>query len=224
MDRSDLISVTNVTARSDPGAIFSEINLQVEKGTLRVLLGATGTGKTTLFKMLIGEIPLGSGSIRVGDTDVGSLRSRNRAKFLRTIGTVFQDTSLLDDRSVFDQIRLPLELSGMKRTRREEQAAAIVERFRLEDVRSFYPRALSMGMRQRIAIARAVTSEPLVLLADEPAAHLDAEQAKEIADILMHENLRGMTVLIGTSDERFASYFPAQAVLPFPDSLMGNKK
>ncbi|HEX5317428.1 MAG TPA: ATP-binding cassette domain-containing protein, partial [Candidatus Kapabacteria bacterium] len=78
------------------------------------------------------------------------------------------------------------------------------------------PDALSMGLRQRVAIARAVANEPLVLLADEPAAHLDSVSAREIADILQRENLRGMTILIGTSDDQFASNFPKTCIVAFP--------
>lgn len=215
---AEVILLSNVTVRARNGGlpIFEDLNLAVENGSLTVLLGAGGVGKTALFKLLTGEIKPDGGSIRVGNEDVASLHNAKLAEYRRSIGVIFQDVPLLADRTAAGQILLPMELAGMNHARRRERANAILDRFQLKDVSDQYPSDLSMGMRQRIAIARAVATEPLVLLADEPAAHLDAMSAREIADIFQRENLRGMTILIGTSDEHFASYFPKESVVAFP--------
>jgi ABC-type ATPase involved in cell division len=204
------ISLSKVVCRNVPGGF----DLHIEKGSLTVILGPGGSGKTTLFKLLTGELKAESGEIRVGGVSLMSLRKSDIAKYRQSIGVVFQDVSLLEDRNVEDQIALPLEIDGMKKAVRRKRIDAVIERFLLQDLREKYPGSLSMSERQRVAIARAVAGEPLVLLADEPAAHLDLVSASEIANLLMHEHLRGMTILIGTSSAEFAALFQNATVIP----------
>jgi cell division transport system ATP-binding protein len=220
---NEIISFSDVTVQGGnrERPIFAGFHLRIEKGSLTVLLGAGGTGKTTLFKLLTGELKPDAGSVRVGNQDVNSLNSSRLAEYRRSIGVIFQDVPLLADRTTAGQILLPMELGGMRGARRRERVDTILERFQLNDIREEYPESLSMGIRQRIAIARAVANEPLVLLADEPAAHLDADSASEVADIFKRENLRGMTILIGTSDDHFASNFTRECVVTFPHAPIG---
>ncbi len=212
----EVIALSNVTVRSDERMIFDGLDFSVPKGSLRVMLGAGGSGKTTLFRLLTAEILPANGTVRVAGESVDSLHGARRARFRRSIGVVFQEVPLVSDRNVEAQILLPLELVGMDRARRCEALEKILDRFELQAVREFYPDTLPMGMRQRVAIARAVAAEPLVLLADEPTAHLDLAAQQEIARIFQRENLRGMTILIGTSNEHFASCFPTASVQTFP--------
>jgi cell division transport system ATP-binding protein len=218
---TDAIVLSDILVRNGELQILDGLNLRVGKGDLRVLLGAGGSGKTTIFKLLHGEIKPERGEVRVGGVDMTSLQSGKLAKFRRSLGMIPQDESLLEHRTVEEQILLPLEIDGMNAARRNAQAEAVIERYELQHSRARLPASLSMSERQRTAIARAVVREPLVLLADEPAAHLDVKDSKEIARLLLHENLRGMTVLIGTSDEHFASYFPESAVCPMEALSIG---
>lgn len=213
----EVISFSNVRACAGERVILDGFDLALSKGSLRVLLGPSGTGKTTLFRLLTDELQPSSGTIHVGESEAGSL---GRPKLRRSIGVVFQDVPLLNDRNTEEQILLPLELLAASRKRRRTVLENVLDRFELHQVRRQYPCELSMGMRQRIAIARAVAAEPLVLLADEPAAHLDSVVQQEIAAIFQRENLRGMTILIGTSDEHFASLFPAACVQLFRGGLV----
>lgn len=203
--------------------MLSDFHLHIGKGSLTVLFGAGGTGKTTLFRLLVGEMTSDAGEIRVGNLNLSTLRNAAMAEYRKSIGVIFQDVPLLADRTAEEQILLPMELAGMNSSRRHERIESILDRFQLRDIRSEHPDALSMGLRQRVAIARAVANEPLVLLADEPAAHLDSASAREIADILQRENLRGMTILIGTSDEQFASNFPKTCIVAFPAARIGSE-
>jgi ABC-type ATPase involved in cell division len=208
----DAIVLSDIAVWNGELRILDEFDLRVEKGSLRVLLGSGGSGKTTIFKLLTGETKPQRGNVNIGGIDVTSLQSGKLAKFRRAIGMISQEKSLLEHRTVEEQILLPLEIDGMNAARRHAQAEATIERFGLQNSRMRLTHSLSMSERQRTAIAMAVVREPLVLLADEPAAHLGVSDAKAIATLLLHENLRGMTVLIGTSDEHFASYFPESAV------------
>jgi cell division transport system ATP-binding protein len=209
---TEAIVLSNIAVRNWELTMLSGFDLRVEKGSLTVLLGAGGSGKTTIFKLLTGEIKPDIGEVLVGGTDVTSLKSVKLAKFRQSIGIISQDGALLANRTVEAHMLLPLEIDGMHAARRHAQTDAAIERFGLQQSRNRLPSSLSMSERQRAAIACAVVREPLVLLADEPTAHLDVNDAKEIAQLLLHENLRGMTVLIGTSDEHFASYFPHVSV------------
>ena len=206
----EVISLSNVTfgTRNHEAPVLESFSLSVEKGDVVILLGPGGSGKSSIFKMLTGELKPDSGEIIVGEKNIGSLSGNHLAEYRRSIGIIVRNAPLLDDRTIAEQMELPLELAGMKSHRRKERVEAVLDRFELQAMRESYPKSLSMSERERAAIARAVAAEPLVLLADEPAANVSAEAAQDIAELLMHENLRGMTMLIGTSDERFASYFP----------------
>ena len=216
----DAIVLSDILVRTG-NSIFSMASACASRKEIcGYLLGAGASGKTTVFKLLMGERKPERGEVIVGGVDVASLKGNALAKFRRSVGMIPQDGPLLEHRTVEEQILLPLEIDGMHSARRHAQAQAVIARFNLQSASSRMPASLSMSERQRTAIARAVVREPMVLLADEPAAHLDANDAKEIAGLLLHENLRGMTVLIATSDEHFASYFPETSVI-FMEALAG---
>ncbi len=206
---TEVIQLKQVTVRrGNEHSVLSGFDLSVGKGEMVILLGESGSGKSTIFKLLTGELRPDSGEVIVGGTSIPRLSRGALAEYRRSIGVVFQDVKLLDDRSVRDQIALPLEIEWMKKQRREERLKSILERFDLTGVAEKYPVSLSMSERSRVSIARAVASEPLVLLADDPSSHLDRASTRAIAEILRQEHSRGMTVLIGTSDEYFVSYLP----------------
>src|SRR5665213_1243875 len=145
----EIISLSNVTVHTATvdRPILEAFNLRVEKGTLTVLFGAGGTGKTTLFKLLTGELKPDEGSVHVGNWDVAGLPNSHVAEYRRSIGVIFQDVPLLAHLMAEGEIVLPLELAGMNRARRRERMESIIERFQLQDVRETYPTLLSMGMR-----------------------------------------------------------------------------
>jgi cell division transport system ATP-binding protein len=211
---TELIALSCVTVLTQDGSrpILDGFDLHVEKGELMVLLGAGGSGKTTIFKLLAGEQTPERGEVSVGGISVPSLRGGKLARYRRSLGIAMQNAPLIEGRTTEEQIMLPLEIERMSAMRRHEHVQAAIERFGLSDAQRKLPKSLSMSERQRVAIARAVVREPLILLADEPTSHLDVNDSKEIARLLLHENLRGMTVLIGTSDEHFTSYFPETSV------------
>ncbi len=209
-----IISLSDVTAGySASSPVLTNFNLSIEKGTMTVLFGKSGSGKTTLFRLLTGELCPTAGEVTVADIAVSTLGQRALANYRRSIGIVSSDVKLIENRTVEENLALSLEIGGMKRARLEAQLDVVIERFNLRNARTSYPPDLSMSERQRTAIARAVIQEPLVLFVDEPTAHLDTTASREIAELLSHENLRGMTILIGTSDERFVSALPQSSIV-----------
>lgn len=206
-----MIEFRNVTARhhhSDRPAL-RDFSLVVPKGSLTVLLGGSGSGKSTACALLTGDLRPAEGHVFLDGIDIGALRGSQLARHRQMIGLIAHSAPLLEDRSVADNLVLPLELMGMSARRRVERLRDVIVRFELEGIAHTHPKSLSMGERQRAAIARAVIAEPFVLIADEPAAHLDAESSPDIARAIEREQLRGMTVLITTSDPHFAVCFPS---------------
>ncbi len=220
---SDLITLFGVTLKSsESDLLFDNFSLSIQKGELVLLWGPGGSGKSTLFQILTGTMNPDHGEVIVNGKNILHFSRKEWTAYRRSIGFVPQNEPLLKDRSVFEEIELPLELDGVNSARRKKQVHAILERFHLQEVQDQYPALLSMSERERLAIARAVVREPLILLADEPAAHLNAEGMRDIVSILKQENLRGMTILLGTADERFASSFPGARICSLLD--LGHSK
>lgn len=166
--------------------------------------------------MLTGELRADEGSVTIASTNIFTLRPKQVSEHRRTIGIVSEELQLLNDRTLEENLELPLEISGMPAKRRAERLDAICKRFNLNPLRSTYPSELAMSERQLVAIARAVIGEPSVLVADEPAAHLGEKAAKEIALALEHEGIRGMTMIIATRNERFAAMFSNARIVRLP--------
>jgi cell division transport system ATP-binding protein len=203
------ITFANVSYGPAGEAAISDFNLTIEKGSLTILLGPSGSGKSTLLKMLTGELQPASGNVLIDGSDIMNDVRRHR----RRLGLISSDIILHDDRSVHDSLELPLEITGVSKERRRERVADVIDRFGLSEIKEKYPKLLSMGERQRVLLARAVATEPFVLVADEPAAHLDLDAVQDIVRLIERENLRGMTVLLATSDPDFAARFAGSTVV-----------
>ena len=152
----EAIVLSDIAVRNWELTILSGFDLRVEKGDLVVLLGEGGSGKTTIFKLLTSEIKPDIGEVRVSGVDVTPLKGSKLAKFRRSIGIISQDVSLLANRTIEEQILLPLEIDGMNAARRHAQADTVIERFGLQHSHDRLPASLSMSERQRAVIARAV--------------------------------------------------------------------
>jgi cell division transport system ATP-binding protein len=176
------------------------VSFAVGKGELAVLSAPTGSGKSSILKLLTAQLRPETGRIVVGPTAVNDLRGSKIANYRRTIGCVFQDLSLLEERTVFENVAFALEVQGVtKRKKIEPLVMNVLERVGIASLGTHFPRSLSLGERQRAAIARAIVTEPLVLLADNPTSQLDDETARDILRIFANEHLRGMTIFIVTA-------------------------
>ena len=197
-----MVSFSAVAKRYPGGQeALKSVSFTVEPGALVFVTGRTGAGKSTLLKLIPAIERPTSGSVIVNGQNVGAL-SRAAVPYLRrSIGVVFQDQKLLYDRSVFDNVMLPLAFSGQPPKEAARRARAALDKVGLLAREKSNPIQLSGGEQQRLAIARAVVNRPALLLGDEPTANLDPESAALILEVFVGFNQEGVTVLIATHDQ-----------------------
>lgn len=179
---------------------LTDVSFTVESGEMAFLLGHSGAGKSTLFKLITRMEKATSGQIIVQNQNLNKLRSSNIPHLRREIGVIFQDHKLLYDRTVFDNVALPLIVIGMPADEIRKRVRAALGKVGLSGHEKALPITLSGGEQQRVGIARAVINRPSILLADEPTGNLDEALSDEIIDIFASFNQVGVTVLIATHD------------------------
>lgn len=177
---------------------LSDINLLIDKGEFVFLVGHTGSGKTTLLRLLIRETLPSEGTIMIGDLDIVTLPQQKIPHLRKKIGVVFQDLKLLMDRTIFENVILPLEIIGFKREEAAKRVEELLEQVDILEHKDKFPVQLSGGELQRAAIARALTLSPDILLADEPTGNLDSKTAFDIVELLSKINQNGTTVIMAT--------------------------
>ena len=178
-----------------------DINLSVDQGEFVYVIGPTGSGKSTLIKLMDAEEMCTKGNVKVVGIDVGELSKRQIPIYRRNIGVVFQDYKLLPHLTVFENIAYALEVIGMKKAQIRKRTIEVMKVVGLSEKGNSFPKELSGGQQQRVAIARAIANRPKVLIADEPTGNLDPAKSDEIIDLLQEINQRyGTTVVMVTHD------------------------
>src|SRR2546423_10868759 len=196
-----LVSFSAVAKRYPGGEeALRGVSFAVEAGELVFITGRSGAGKSTLLKLIPAIERPSSGSVIVNGQNVGALKRAALPYLRRNVGLVFQDQKLLYDRSVYDNVMLPLAFSNHAPKEAARRVRAALDKVGLLPREKANPIQLSGGEQQRLAIARAVVNRPALLIADEPTANLDAESSSRILDIFIEFNRVGVTVLIATHD------------------------
>ena len=192
----------SAVAKRYPGGqdALKDVSFSLEAGELAFLTGRSGAGKSTLLKLIPAIERPSAGSVVVNGQNVASLKRAAIPYLRRSIGLVFQDQKLLYDRSVYDNVMLPLSFSAHAPKEAARRARAALDKVGLLGRERANPIQLSVGEQQRVAIARAVVNRPSILIADEPTANLDAESALRILEIFVAFQQVGVTVLIATHD------------------------
>ena len=196
-----MIRFDNVAKRYPTGHEgLSGVDLQLEAGEMAFLTGHSGAGKSTLLKLIALLERATRGQVWVNDRNLNKLSRRDVPYHRREVGMIFQDHRLLHDRSVFDNVALPLVVAGMGHAETQRRVRAALDKVGLLKKEKVFPVSLSGGEQQRVGIARALVSKPPVLLADEPTGNLDPELSREIMELFLQFNQVGVTLLIATHD------------------------
>ena len=203
-----MVSFSAVAKRYPGGQeALRDVSFALEPGELAFLTGRSGAGKSTLLKLIPAIERPSAGSVLVNGQNVSALKRAAIPYLRRNIGLVFQDQKLLYDRSVYDNVMLPLAFSSHPPKEAARRARAALDKVGLLSRERSSPIQLSGGEQQRVAIARAVVNRPALLVADEPTANLDAESAGRILDIFVEFNRVGVTVLIATHDRELVARY-----------------
>ncbi len=185
-----------------PGPVHAlkNVDLRIDKGEFVFLTGPSGAGKTTLFKMISAFDKPSSGVVKVADYEINGLKESNLPLFRRKIGVIFQDFKLLKDRTIYENVALPLQIRGERPQQMQRRVYEILEQVGLAHKHDQLPDFVSGGEQQRTAIARALIHQPGVLIADDPTGNLDPRLAEDIMDLLERVSSQGTTVFIATHD------------------------
>lgn len=194
-----MIRFENVTKIYEDGtAALDNVTFHIEKGEFVFVVGPSGAGKSTLNRLLLHEDLPTSGQIFIDGLDVGTLKKKEIPYLRRSIGVVFQDFRLLDDRTVYENIAFAMKVVGATRREIRRQVPTLLSVVGLSHKARLFPTQLSRGEAQRVAVARALANNPPILLADEPTASLPPKTAVEIVELLDEINTRGTTVVMST--------------------------
>jgi cell division transport system ATP-binding protein len=195
------IQFTNVSKRYDSGQeALRSVDFTLESGEMAFLTGHSGAGKSTLLKLLTRVEQPSRGDVWVGDQNLSELSRNDIPHYRRSLGVVYQNHRLLEDRSVYQNIALPLRIAGYNEEDIGRRVRAALDRVGLLESEHKFPQALSSGEQQRIGIARAIVHKPRVLIADEPTGNLDPRLSLDIMSLFEQFNRIGTTVLIATHD------------------------
>ena len=194
------LEAVSKTYRGAGASALSEIHLEIERGEFVFLVGASGSGKSSLLRLLLREEKPDSGALYSLGENLGSLPQRRVASYRRKLGVVFQDFRLLPNKTVFQNVAFALQVIGKSRAFIETSVPDALRLVGLEEKSQSLPAALSGGEQQRVAIARALVNRPELLLADEPTGNLDPDNSREIMGLLSRINLSGTTIVMATHD------------------------
>lgn len=184
-----------------------DVNLEISEGEFVAVMGPSGCGKSTMLNILGLLDNPSSGSYLFNGTEVAKLTERNRTSFRKgNVGFVFQSFNLIDERTVFENIELPLIFLRLKPSKRKEMVNEVMDRMKISHRRKHYPQQLSGGQQQRVAIARAVVANPKLILADEPTGNLDSKNGDQVMDLLTELNQEGTTIVMVTHSQHDAAY------------------
>ena len=203
-----MILFKNVSKRYATGqTALSQLNLEIRWGEMAFLTGHSGAGKSTVLKLIALIDRPSRGHIVINNQNVTQLARRRIPWWRRKIGIIFQNPCLLNDRTVFDNVALPLVIAGFRRREIERRTRAALDKVGLLSKEKVYPIALSGGEQQRVGIARAVVNRPSILLADEPTGNLDPKLSEEIMKLFDLFNQLGVTVLVASHELDLISRF-----------------
>ncbi len=212
MSDTPIINLKNADIYQRNFLVLNEVDFQLKNGEFAYLIGKTGTGKSSLLKVLYGDLPLQGGQGTVSNIDLSKLKTTNIPDLRRKIGIVFQDFQLLSDRNIHDNLKFVLKATGWSNNSEiNDRIHEVLESVNMATKTHKMPHQISGGEQQRVAIARALLNHPELILADEPTGNLDPETSIEIMNVIRKISKdRGVAVLMATHDYSLIRRFPAK--------------
>lgn len=212
-----IVSLKNVSIYQEANLVLSDVNLEVQKGEFIYFIGKTGSGKSSILKVLYGDLALTEGEGSIVDFDLTNLKEKDIPFLRRKLGIVFQDFKLLYDRTIYENLIFVLKATGWTdKNEMDSQIQNVLDKVGMGAFINKMPHQLSGGEQQRIAIARALLNDPELILADEPTGNLDPQTSIEIMEVLRKINANGQTIIMATHDYALLVKFPSKT-LKFED-------
>ena len=208
-----MIELTNVVKTYDPGVkALNGISMKIDDGEFVFLVGPSGSGKSTIIKLLTAELEPTSGSVLVNGFVLEKIRQRAIPYLRRTLGVIFQDFRLIENKAVYDNVAFAMRVIGAAESEIKKRVPYVLELVGLENKGRRLPHELSGGEQQRVAIARALVNNPSVIIADEPTGNLDPSRSLEIMMLLEQINALGTTVMVVTHEKELVNRFTKRVV------------
>lgn len=222
---SSIIELKRVSKKYPPDiTALASASLVVEPGEFVSIVGQSGTGKTTMMRLLIGEERPSTGRIVIGGWDITDIRDAELPLLRRQIGVVFQDFKLLPKKTVFENVAFALEVSGARLSKIKRIVPQVLKIVGLTKKEHKFPAQLSGGEKQRVVIARALSHKPKILIADEPTGNLDSLNAQDIVALLQKINSLGTTVLLVTHDREIVNSLQKRVVTLDNGKIISDQK
>ena len=209
-----MVHLKDVTMRYRSGGTLAanNLSLDLDEGEFAFLVGPSGSGKTTIIKLLTGEVRADSGEIEVNGFNLRTIRRRKLPKLRRTLGVIFQDFRLIEDKNVYENVAFAMHVIGASRREIRERVPYVLKLVGLEGREKRLPQELSGGEQQRVAVARALVNSPRLIIADEPTGNLDPAKSLELMLLLQKINELGTTVLVVTHEKELVNAFSKRVI------------
>ena len=209
-----MVHLKDVTMRyrSSGTLAANNLSLDMDEGEFVFLVGPSGSGKTTIIKLLTGEVRADSGEIEVNGFNLRTIRRRKLPKLRRTLGVIFQDFRLIDNKSVYENVAFAMHVIGASHREIRERVPYVLKLVGLEGREKRLPQELSGGEQQRVAVARALVNSPRLIIADEPTGNLDPARSLELMLLLQKINELGTTVLVVTHEKELVNAFSKRVI------------
>ncbi|MEO0897824.1 MAG: ATP-binding cassette domain-containing protein [Bacteroidota bacterium] len=207
---SDIVlNLNSVSLELGGQTILDKVNMHLQKGDFAYLVGRTGVGKSSLLKLIYGDLKMKEGNISLGSMNVGQVNHKTLPQLRRSLGIVFQDYQLLPDRSVSQNIQFALKATGWRKNALiKKRTSEVLMQVGMTGKAHDRPHTLSGGQQQRISIARALINEPVLLIADEPTGNLDPQASFHLMKLMKQINNSGTTILMATHEYSLIRNFP----------------
>lgn len=207
-----MITFEKVTKKFGGIAALEEVSFQIDKGEFVFLTGPSGAGKTTILRLITGEYLPTSGSIEADSKKVSKIPKRRIYLWRRKVGVIFQDYKLFSDRTVLENIRVPLEFFRLSSADINEKVMKVIELVGLKERKYLFPAQLAGGELQRTCLARAIVTAPEILLADEPTGNLDPKTAGEMIKLFEEINKKGTTIIMATHNQAIVDMYKTRVI------------